>query len=162
MSNPTSNSRVVRLVSGDEVTIPAALLDGDGEDAPRFVGMTDGYVVVEAHGMRYGLTPCCGASATGSMVDDVPAIVCRSCYEEVDPFLGAPMEVHPDNAWMPDEDTLDPESLDLLLGASGEVVQRLRRDALVCEWDGATAAAARLRARAARLAEAIDNMRAHS
>ena len=86
----TSDPRTVTLDSGDEVTIPAALLDGDGDESPRFVGMSgDGYVVVEAYGMRYGLTPCCGASAKGGEY----GIVCRACYGEIDPLLGGPMDV---------------------------------------------------------------------
>lgn len=40
--------------------------------------------VAEAHGMRYYLTDCCGASAKGC--DGY--IGCRACYNEVDPVLG--------------------------------------------------------------------------
>jgi hypothetical protein len=52
------------------------------------VGVGELGVVAESHGMRYYLTPCCGASAKG--LDGY--IGCRSCYEEVDPRLGAGVE----------------------------------------------------------------------
>jgi len=41
-------------------------------------------VVVKNGDLYYPLTPCCGASATGSE----GATCCRSCYEEVDSILG--------------------------------------------------------------------------
>jgi hypothetical protein len=41
-------------------------------------------VVAESDGMRYYLTPCCGASATGT----ADYVGCRACYAEVDPALG--------------------------------------------------------------------------
>jgi hypothetical protein len=91
---PATHTATVTLDSGDVVTLPVALIDGDGDESPRFVGMTaDGYAVVEAYGITYGLTKCCGASAKGSFVGDEPATVCRSCYHEIDPALGGPVEV---------------------------------------------------------------------
>lgn len=78
-------------------TLTAILTDGRAIEVPegvKVLGVTsDGYVVAEADGLAYGLTPCCGASATGSFVDDEPAIVCRSCYDEVDPLLGGEVTV---------------------------------------------------------------------
>lgn len=39
-------------------------------------------------GVVYPLTPCCQASAKGSMAGGEPATVCRVCYREIDPLLG--------------------------------------------------------------------------
>lgn len=73
----------VRFADGTTVTLPH-------RTATTVVGLSEeGYVVVADHGIQYGLTPCCHASAKG----DAVGIVCRSCYHEVDPFLGGPMEV---------------------------------------------------------------------
>jgi hypothetical protein len=56
---------------------------------PRFVGVTaEDYLVVESEDIQWALTPCCHASAKGSFVGDEPAVVCRHCYEPVDPSLG--------------------------------------------------------------------------
>ena len=156
-----TSSVTVRLVSGDEVTIPAALLNGDGDSEPRFVGMSvDGYVVVEAYGMRYGVTACCGASAKGSMTgDDEPVIVCRACYAEVDEMLGAPMDVPAENRWQPDEDPIDPESLGLVLDAALVEVGRRRTIAAELRASGLTERADQWQAKASRLAEAIGNLR---
>lgn len=44
--------------------------------------------IAESEGIFYLLTPCCEASGKGSMVDEVPAIVCRKCYNEVDAIYG--------------------------------------------------------------------------
>lgn len=41
-----------------------------------------------SYGTVYPLTPCCAASAKGSMAGDEPATVCRACYHEIDPMLG--------------------------------------------------------------------------
>lgn len=46
-----------------------------------------GDLVVTFDGLTYALTPCCQASATGSM----GATCCRSCYVEVDPAYGRPV-----------------------------------------------------------------------
>jgi len=155
-------TRTVRLVSGDEVTIPESLVGPESlhTDNPRFVGMSpEGWVVVEAYGLRYGLTPCCGASAKGSMVGDEPAIVCRACYAEVDPLLGGEATVNPDDVWQPDEDPIDPESLGLVLDAATERVEALRATAKECAAMGSHVAAERFYAKASRLAEAVGNLR---
>lgn len=47
-----------------------------------------GLTLASAEGSLYPLTPCCKASATGSIVDDQPAVVCRNCYHEVSPLYG--------------------------------------------------------------------------
>jgi len=53
--------------------------------AADFVGLTaEGYQVIDAGGWTYPLTPCCGASATGS----IDGIACRGCYGDIDPTLG--------------------------------------------------------------------------
>jgi len=89
-----STTTIVVLASGATAAVPTPLITGDGVESPRFVGVSEeGYLLVEAYGMTYGLTPCCFASATGSMIGDEPVICCRACYEEVDEFLGGPMTV---------------------------------------------------------------------
>lgn len=76
----------VELVNGDLVAVPAGIardfvgLDEDGdwvckEDFP------DGST------MLYALTPCCHASGKGS-VNCETGVVCRACYDEVDPKYG--------------------------------------------------------------------------
>lgn len=60
------------------------------QTAENVVGLSaDGYVVVESGSMKFGLTPCCFTSATGT--ED--GIACRSCYTEVDWSLGGNMDV---------------------------------------------------------------------
>lgn len=60
----------------------------------RSVGVdNDGfrYAVVrerDGRGFAFRITDCCDASAKGSMVGDFPAVVCRNCYQVVDPMLG--------------------------------------------------------------------------
>lgn len=154
-----TTTRTVRLVSGDEVTIPATLLDGDGENYPRFVGMSaDGLVVVEAYGLRYELTSCCGASAKGS-ADSSTGCVCRDCYAEVPASMGGCPTVEADSMWQPDEDPVDHESLALVLEAAEQRVDGLRASAREAREGGAGAWADRLDAKAARLAEAVANLR---
>lgn len=48
------------------------------------------YRETESGPMR--VTPCCGAFATGSTAlgDDDFVVVCRTCYEEVDPLADGP------------------------------------------------------------------------
>jgi hypothetical protein len=41
---------------------------------------SEGFKVADDDGFRYRLTPCCGASTTGT--DE--GVVCRSCYEPTD------------------------------------------------------------------------------
>jgi len=41
-------------------------------------------VVAESYGMRYYLTDCCGASATGT----ADYVGCRACYQPIDDRLG--------------------------------------------------------------------------
>ena len=43
-------------------------------------------------GSAWYVTECCQASAKGSTADGRPAVVCRSCYREVDPRLGGIVE----------------------------------------------------------------------
>jgi hypothetical protein len=54
-------------------------------DTVIVLGRTEVGAVAEGYGMRYYLTDCCGASATGTCSGDV---ACRSCYRDVDPGLG--------------------------------------------------------------------------
>lgn len=53
------------------------------------VGINEvGHIAVTAEGFRFYLTPCCWASAKGSVAGGEPATVCRKCYEVVDDRLG--------------------------------------------------------------------------
>lgn len=45
---------------------------------------SEGYRYVIEDDFEFRITPCCDASAKGSM----GAIVCRNCYEEIDPNIG--------------------------------------------------------------------------
>lgn len=68
------DARSDELLAAQQPEVPEVLVlgrDGTG-------------VVAESHGMRYYLTDCCGASAKGSG----DGIVCRGCYEYIDPWLG--------------------------------------------------------------------------
>lgn len=71
--------------------------------------VAEGYLLAEAHGMRYFLTDCCGASAKG--LED--CIGCRGCYHEVDPSLG---DVYTAKRYGPVVHPLGPADL-VLLGA---------------------------------------------
>lgn len=51
--------------------------------------------VVATHGIAYYLTPCCNASGKGSM----DAIVCRSCYTEVDDIFAMGWSLNDDADW---------------------------------------------------------------
>ncbi|MDH6284277.1 hypothetical protein [Prescottella agglutinans] len=51
--------------------------------------------IVASWGVIYHLTPCCGASGKGSM----DAIVCRSCYHEVDDLYALGWVVHDEQDW---------------------------------------------------------------
>ncbi|GBF17556.1 hypothetical protein Br6_04963 [Rhodococcus sp. Br-6] len=51
--------------------------------------------IVAAHGIAYYLTPCCNASGKGSM----DAIVCRSCYVEVDDIFALGWNLNDDEDW---------------------------------------------------------------
>lgn len=146
-----SESKTYTLASGDEYTLPA-LADG-----VRFLGVSqEGYAVVESDGLSYGLTPCCGASATGSMTDDgEPAIVCRSCYAECDPLLGGPVLIDDPIA----EDGVDVEALAEVLNAARAQVETLRLKARETLRD-APKASTRFAVRASILADAIDRVQA--
>lgn len=54
------------------------------DETVTVLGRDDVGVIAEGYGMRYYLTPCCGASAKGC--DGY--IGCRACYAEIDPSLG--------------------------------------------------------------------------
>ncbi|BDB63254.1 hypothetical protein [Rhodococcus sp. RDE2] len=51
--------------------------------------------VVAYAGVAYHLTPCCDASAKGSL----GSIVCRSCYQEVCPMYGMGWALTDDKDW---------------------------------------------------------------
>ncbi|MGW0022025.1 hypothetical protein ACWDUD_27240 [Rhodococcus sp. NPDC003382] len=51
--------------------------------------------VVAYAGTAYHLTPCCDASAKGSM----DSIVCRSCYQQVSPMYGMGWTLADDKDW---------------------------------------------------------------
>lgn len=55
------------------------------------IGRNEIGAVAESMGMRYYLTPCCGASAKGSE----SGIVCRACYYLIDEALGGLPEWDP-------------------------------------------------------------------
>ncbi len=68
-------------------TIPDDLITDD----LKIVGMdSEGDLVAESHGMLFPLTHCCLASGKGAECET--GVVCRSCYEEVDPIYGAVYE----------------------------------------------------------------------
>lgn len=62
----------------------------------QVVGAECAVAVVVASWGVYPLTPCCQASAKGSIAGDYPATVCRNCYEEVDDSFG--------DCWQPTEE----------------------------------------------------------
>ncbi|GEM_PF-1095490 len=51
--------------------------------------------IVASCGLAYYLTPCCDATAKGSM----GSIVCRSCYEDVDHLFGMGWILTDDQDW---------------------------------------------------------------
>lgn len=78
----------MRFIFENGVTIEAptrVLHDVKGVDAMGLLVVGDS----DVPGLLYSLTDCCFASAKGSM----GAIVCRGCYEEIDPLLGGPAEI---------------------------------------------------------------------
>jgi hypothetical protein len=90
LPNPAiAGNTIVDVEGGHQASVAPEVLDD-------FRGLTaDGYQAVKAFdnndGTEYliGLTLCCQAAATSDGMD----VVCKSCYNEVDPNLAADVEV---------------------------------------------------------------------
>lgn len=73
---------LVTFADGSTVTLPPGIACiVVGKDA-------DGNPVAQWEDLTWALTPCCHASGKGSVAGGFPAVVCRSCYREVDPYFG--------------------------------------------------------------------------
>lgn len=94
---PLTGPTLVTLADGQVVSVDHNVIDG-------FRGLSaEGYQVIfgwedstQPNGeYLVGLTPCCQATATGASDGDgeYGGILCRSCYNEVDPILGMDIEV---------------------------------------------------------------------
>jgi hypothetical protein len=94
---PLTGPASVTLSNGQVVSV-------DRDVADKFRGLSaEGYQVIvgwedstQPNGeYLIGLTPCCQAATTGSSngSDEDGGVVCRACYNDVDPMLGADIKV---------------------------------------------------------------------
>lgn len=85
-----------------------------------------GGLLTVTDGIVHYLTRCCGASAKGS-TNSPTLVVCRACYQPIDPALGAAWNVADTEAWQRYQARLVPHIGD---GAAAHLTDTLRARAL--------------------------------